>query len=234
MTAVAIDPFVDELKSLVDGRNANLNHPFAQRVIKGEASLDELRLWALQRYKGITGLGGFSIVPLLARAPDDAARKHMWETIGEECGYTGEASHTNWLVVFGEAIGLKAAEFENARSLPETIAMRSFLLYRMSQVPFLEALASMVCIEAQNPRAFPQWVKTLEGHYRVPRSALKWFTGHIEADSEEDGHAGEGWAVFSRYATTEAMREQVRSAVRDALEVYWLSLDGIQRAATKH
>lgn len=231
MTITVADPFIADLKSLVERRNANLDHPFARRIIDRKASLDEIRIWALQRYKGITGLGGFVLLPLLAKAPDEASRKHMWETIGEECGYAGESSHSNWLLVFGEAIGLAKEDFERARMLAETVAIRSYFLHKLNSAPFLEALASVVCVEAQNPRAFPSWVAALEGHYGIPRAKLKWFTGHVEADSEDNGHAAEGWNVFSRYATTEAARDQVRNAVRESLDMYWLSLDGIQRAA---
>ncbi len=233
MSAAGTDPFVRELRGMVAKRNANLNHPFARRIINCEASLDDLRIWAGQRYKGITGMGGMALVPLLAKAPDEASRKHMWETIGEECGFYGAPSHSGWLHGFAAALGVTSEQLEATEPLPETRAVRYFYLYKYATGSFLETLASQVAVESQNPTAFPSWVTALEGHYKIPRANLAWFIGHIEADSEEGGHAGEGWAIFSRQATTEALRDQVRNAVSEALDMYWLSLDGVQRVTQR-
>ncbi len=233
MSAVTIDPFIQELRGMVAKRNANLNHPFARRIINCEASLDDLRVWVGQRYRGITSLGGISMVPLLAKGPDEASRKHIWEAIGEECGFSGPSSHSGWLFEFGKALGMSRADMEATTPLPETRAVRYFYLYKYSLGSFLETLAAQVSVESQNPIAFPSWVKAFEGHYRIPRANLSWFIGHIEADSEEGGHAGEGWALFSRLADTEALRDQVRNAVSEALDFYWLSLDGVQRVTQR-
>ncbi|MSQ70323.1 MAG: hypothetical protein EXR27_03390 [Betaproteobacteria bacterium] len=233
MAAAATDPFVDELRTMVARRNANLHHPFARRVIECKATLDDLRVWVAQRYKGITSLGGISLVPLLGKAPDEASRKHLWEAIGEECGYSGEESHSGWLLRFAEALGMSTAQLMATKPLPEALAVRYFYLYKYSLGTFLETLAAQVCVESQNPIAFPHWVKALEGHYRIPRANLSWFIGHIEADSEDGGHAGEGWANLSRHANTDALRDQVRNAVSEALDIYWLSLDGVERATQR-
>ncbi len=225
------DAFVDELKAMVAARNANLDHPFARKIMQGEVTRDGLRIWAAQRYKGITGMGAMSLIPLLAKAPDDAVRKHMWEVIGEEGGFTGAPSHSGWLLHFGKALGMTEEEFENARPLTETVAVRSFFMYKMAQGSFVEALSSMVPVESQNPPAFVHWAASLEKNYGIARKDLAWFIGHVEADSDDGGHGGEGWKVISRCASTDALRETVRNSVREALDIYWLSLDGIQRAA---
>lgn len=233
-TSVAIDPFIAELRELVAQKHANLTHPFVQELLAGRLSREDLKIWAAQRYKGITGMGIQHIGNLFTKAPDDRVRKHIWETLGEEGGYEpGTSSHRDWLFDFGEALGMTRQEFENTRPLPETIAVKSHFLLKFYTGTFAEGFASMVCIESQNPSGFPAWAKALEGHYGVPREALAWFIGHIEADSEESGHAGEGWEIILEQARTEEQRKVVRQAVQDSLDIYWLSLDGILRATSR-
>jgi pyrroloquinoline-quinone synthase len=231
LTSSATDPFVVELRDMVARKHANLNHPFVQELVAGRLTRDQLRLWALQRYKGITGMGLEHIGNLFVNAPDERVRKHVWHSLGEEGGYfEGTASHSQWLLSFGQALGLTREDFARVEPLPETIAINSFFLLKFDAGTFLEGFSALVCIESQNPSAFPRWTKALEEDYGIPRDALTWFYGHIEADSEDSGHAGEGWAIIREYASTEASRSLVRRTVKQALDVYWLSLDGILRA----
>ncbi len=228
------DAFVAELKQRVVERNANLRHPFARKLIEGQLTPAQLRGWAAQRYKGITGMGMANLGQLFIKAPDEEVRGHIWEVLGEEGGYAhGEASHQEWLFRFGSALGMTRQDFEQLEPLPETVAVNSFYLHKLLNCSFLEGFVSVVAVESQNPTGFAAWSKAFQDHYGLERDALAFFLGHIEADSDEGGHAGEGWAIVARYAVTDELREAVSRTVDQALGMYWLSLDGIERAYVK-
>ena len=228
------EAFTAELKQRVVERNANLRHPFARRLIEGQLTPAQLRGWAAQRYKGITGMGMANLGQLFVKAPDEDVRRHMWEVLGEEGGYApGEASHQEWLFRFGSALGMARQDFEQVEPLPKTVAVNSFYLHKLLNRPFLEGFVSVVAVESQNPTGFAAWSEAFQKHYGLGHDDLAFFLGHIEADSNEGGHAGEGWAIVARYATTDELREAVSRTVDQALGMYWLSLDGIERAYVK-
>ena len=124
-------------------------------------------------------------------------------------------------------------DFEQAEPLPETVAVNSFYLHKLLNRPFLEGFVSVVAVESQNPTGFAAWSEAFQKHYGLGHDDLAFFLGHIEADSDEGGHAGEGWTIVARYATTDELREAVSRTVDQALGMYWLSLDGIERAYVK-
>jgi len=229
--ALAPDDLVRLLQDQIRDKHANLKHPFARLLIEGKLTKDQLKGWACQRYKGITGMGMKNVAPLFIKAPDDQVRRHIWELLGEESGYTGDdPSHSEWLFQFGTALGLSREEMEQAEPLPETVAVNSFFLSKLHLGTFLEGLMAMVAVESQNPRGFAAWAKSLQAHYGFRPHDLRFFLGHVEADSEEGGHAGAAWEIVRRHAATDEAQRQVRRAVADSLNVYWLSLDGIKRA----
>jgi len=73
-------------------------------------------------------------------------------------------------------------------------------------------------------------VHSLQERYGVRKEDLVFFLGHVEADSEESGHSGEGWEMVRLYANTDEAQENVLRAVRESLAMYWLFMDGINRA----
>jgi coenzyme PQQ biosynthesis protein C len=230
MTSAA-DDFVAGLQDQIRKRHANLNHPFARLLIDGKLTKAQLRGWACQRYKGITGMGMRNVAPLFIKAPDEHVRRHIWELLGDESGYVGDdPSHSEWLFQFGAALGLSREEMEQAEPLPETVAVNSFFLCKLNLGTFLEGLMAMVAVESQNPQGFAAWAKSLQDHYGLKPEDLRFFLGHVEADSEESGHAGAAWEIVREHAATDEAQRQVRRAVADSLNVYWLSLDGIKRA----
>jgi pyrroloquinoline quinone (PQQ) biosynthesis protein C len=92
------DDFVQSLRDLISRKHANLNHPFARLLIEGKLTKEQLRGWACQRYKGITGMGMKNVAPLFIKAPDERVRRHIWELLGDESGYLGDdPSHAEWL-----------------------------------------------------------------------------------------------------------------------------------------
>ena len=229
--ALSAEAFIDQLQGEIRARHANLDHPFAKRLIAGKLTKEHLRAWVCQRYKGITGIGMQNVAPLFIKAPDEGARRHIWELLGDEGGYAGEEpSHSEWLFTFGEALGLGREEIEHAEPLPETIAVRNFFLNKMHMGTFMEGLMSMVAVERQNPEGFASWANSLQERYGVRKEDLVFFLGHVEADSEESGHSGEGWEMVRLYANTDEAQEDVLRAVRESLAMYWLFMDGINRA----
>ena len=229
--ASALDDFVTGLQDQIRKKHANLDHPFARLLIEGKLTREQLRGWARQRYKGITGMGMKNVAPLFVKAPDDQVRRHIWELLGEESGYIGDKpSHSEWLFQFGAALGLSREEMEETEPLPETVAVNCFFLNRLHLGSFLEGLMAMVAVESQNPQGFAAWAKSLQENYGLKPEDLRFFLGHVEADSEEGGHAGAAWEIVRQHATTDEAQRQARRAVTDSLNVYWLSLDGIKRA----
>lgn len=229
--AMAVNALVDSLRQEIRNKHANLHHPFSRLLIAGQLPLESLQGWAQQRYRGITGMGMQNIAQLFVHAPDDRARRHIWELLGDEGGYAGtEPSHAQWLFRFAQAIGVDRATMETVEPLPETVAVLSFFLQRLHQGTFLEGLMAMVAVESQNPDGFQAWSDSLMTHYGLEPDVLRFFTGHVEADDTDSGHAGEGWDFVREWARDDVTQAQVCAAVRQSLDMYWLSLDGIYRA----
>jgi pyrroloquinoline quinone (PQQ) biosynthesis protein C len=108
--------------------------------------------------------------------------------------------------------------------------MKNLLTLRFIRDDFLEALASMACIESQNPDGFSAWVPALEGHHGIPRAHLGWFLEHVTADDPVQGHGGKAFEIIQTHAVDDRVQRSVRRAVRETLDSFWLMYDGLEKA----
>lgn len=230
MAALSGDAFVEQLKSDISEKHANLKHPFCRLLMEGKLSREQLKGWAKQRYQGISGMDLGQIAQLYIKSPDEENRRHILELLSEESGAGGGKSHRELFLEFCGALGLSREEVESAELLPGTLAVANLYKVRFLYDGFLEGLMSMACVESQNPDAFALWVPALEKHYGIDRKHLGWFLEHIAADSAEGGHGGKAFDTVRRHAVTAEIQHKVRRAMREALDTYWLMFDEIYRA----
>jgi coenzyme PQQ biosynthesis protein C len=228
--ALTGEEFVEQIKSDIAAKHANLNHPFCRLLIEGKLTREQLQGWARQRFKGISGMDLGQVAQLYVKAPDDQIRRHVLELLGEESGGLSGKSHKEMFLDFCQALGITKEEVLAAPVLPETLAVANLYKVRFLHDSFLEALMSMACVESQNPDAFARWIPALQDHYGIPRKHLGWFEEHVTADSTEEGHGGAAFRIVEKYAVTDEVQRKVRRAVGETLSSYWMMFDGIYRA----
>src|SRR5437016_1388017 len=160
---------------------------------------------------------------LVANAPDayaftmDASQHyHHWaQNLADEAGYLRDPNHVQMKVAFCHQLGLGDDDIRAYRPLPETIAMTFTMLYYIRR-SYEEGLA-VFGYAGERVAAGSGYAKTLyEGlqqHYGLP---VKNFEVHAYAEPEHGDKAAD---IFRLVATTRAVQERCREAIRNYLLV---------------
>ena len=125
-------------------RKALIHHPLWEALERGEASLEQLRAFALQDH----WLVGHSLqleALLLAHATDEAARTLLaGKLLSKQVFTVGDGN----LLRFGEALGLSSEDFENVEALPGCAALTIHFYYTLARDGFLGMLTAITVSES--------------------------------------------------------------------------------------
>ena len=229
MTAVASRLFVEELRAIVD-RHHTKDHSLVQRIARGEVSREGLRFFAQQYYQRTARMFPKLVAAIYSRCPDDAELEHMLlANVVSESGFEHpEREHKRLFFQFGRALGLSREEIETAHPVPELqafIGWRDRIFY---DAPWLDAVTVQSFVfEGQNAVRAAVIGRGLQAHYPFTAEDIAFWLEH-GSDVEEE-HADVGPRMVERYATTEEIQARLRALVTDAVEVYWIVFDGIER-----
>jgi pyrroloquinoline-quinone synthase len=221
MTLTA-NSYREEMIDAIKGKHSQ-RHPFTERWVSGELTRANLGYWAAQHYHYV---GKFSrwLGAVLAECEYEEVRdfllENMWE---EEMG----TRHTEMLIKFAESCGTTREQVLNADVLPTTLALTTWC-YQKSKGPFLLAAAGLlVGLESQVPEIYKRNTPPLREKYGFTADEVEFFTVHITADED---HAERGFQILERYTKTEADRLAVLKTIKEATQMRWLYMTGINEA----
>ena len=222
---------VKELQAIVNGKHTK-DHPLIRRIADGEATITELRFFAQQYYQRTARMFPKLVAAIYSRCPDDPELEHMLlENVFSESGFADPTKeHKRLFFQFGRALGLSREAIEGTRPVPELqafIGWRDRIFY---DAPWLEAVAMQSFVfEGQNLKRAAVIADGLRRHYSFSEEDIAFWATHGSEVEEE--HADIGPRMVERYATSDEVQQQLRAAVTDGVEVYWMVFDGIERGA---
>ena len=217
-----VDDYLAGLDHLIAAHNAFAIDRVVPAIGAGTASREVVQRLALEfYYLGKWMTPEFAL--LVANAPDayaftmDASQHyHHWaQNLADEAGYLRDPNHVQMKVAFCHQLGLSDDDIRAYHPLPETIAMTFTMLYYIRR-SYEEGLA-VFGYAGDRVAAGSGYARTLyEGlqkHYGLP---VKNFEVHAYAEPDHGDKAAD---VFRLVATTRAVQERCREAIRNYLLV---------------
>jgi pyrroloquinoline quinone (PQQ) biosynthesis protein C len=223
-----IQSFWQRVETLADEFNIG-RHPFVQTVREGKASREELRQFAIEHYEmtvrdsgPYTAQGYCSMAKLDAVGAEMMAQNFAEEAMGL---YTHTAGHAALLFEFWEGgLGLPREELEQSSASASARAVNAYFWLLMTQKVRYSGAGGI--LEGGFSQACEKMLSGLQTHYGMRPEALRFFSGHVEADRE---HAIIGRKLIERLLTTEREWNEFLTEVGCFGELYWRGWDAMLR-----
>jgi len=218
--------FWDEV-ARVGERWSIANHPFVALVRDGRATRAQLERFAVEHYHMTVKDAG----PYMAQAYigmlelDPAGAQRLAHGFAEEAlGLeTRTAGHDELLIEFWErALGRPRKELETSTPSPASRAANAYFWFIASRRP--RHVGALGVGEGGFSLACEQMLAGLRGHYELADSALRFFSGHVEADRE---HAETGRELIARLLTHDADQREFLEQACTMGELYWRGWDAM-------
>ncbi len=220
--SLPVDEYLADLDRLIAAHDYFRQDRVIPAIGAGKASREVVQRLALEfYYLGKWMTPEFAL--LIANAPDAYAftmdgsqHYHHWaQNFADEAGYLRDPNHVRMKVEFCRLLGLGDDDIRGYAPLPETIAMTFTMLYYVRR-SYEEGLA-VFGYAGERVAAGSGYARTLyEGlrtHYGV---AVKNFEVHAYAEPDHGDKAAD---VFRLVATTRAIQDRCREAIRNYLLV---------------
>ncbi|HEY7065566.1 MAG TPA: iron-containing redox enzyme family protein [Chloroflexota bacterium] len=227
LTSPSATEFTRQFKAEIQAHpKLRVNHPFVRAVNAGRLTLDDIRAWACQEWKFKEVVPRVVMLRFLA-CSDPEFQPKLYEVVEEETAgvSTGTAGHNQMFLEFAEALGLSLADLQNAPTLPATAAHLYFCELVCYTLPWFVVMAAQMGAEGTSPPAMAALAKGFTTNYGLSPEAVRFFTVHVEADSDH-GSAAED--VARRYLTSVPVQQLAREATFRRMELTYdvWSLDG--------
>lgn len=220
--------FWREVEQIADEFNVG-NHPLAQKIGDGKATRDRIRQFAIEHYEMTVRDSG----PYIARGyinmakVDTLGAELMAENLVEEAlgAHTHTPGHCDLLCEFWErGLGLPRKELEESSASAAARAMNAYFLLLMThEIRYSGALG---ILEGGFSQACEKMLAGLQRHYGMRPEALRFFSGHVEADKE---YSQTGRKLIERLLTTDRERREFLTEARCLAELYWEGWDAMLR-----
>jgi pyrroloquinoline-quinone synthase len=210
--------FVRQLKAEIWAHpKLRVNHPFVRAVNAGTATLDEIRAWACQEWKFKEVVPRVVMLRYLA-CSDPAFQPKLYEVVEEETAgvSTGTAGHNQMFLEFAAAIGLSLVDLQDAPTLPATAAHLYFCELVCYTLPWFVVMTAQMGAEGTSPPAMAALAEGFITHYGLAPEAVRFFTVHVEADTDH-GSAAED--VAARYMTSAPLQQLARDTTFRRMEL---------------
>jgi pyrroloquinoline quinone (PQQ) biosynthesis protein C len=204
-------------------------HPLVRLIGEGNATRDQIKHFAIEHYEMTVrdsgpyiAQGYINMAKLDAEGAALMAGNFVEEAMG---GYTHTAGHAALLHEFWEmGLGLPRKELEeSSASAAARAANAYFWLLMTHKVRYSGALG---ILEGGFSHACEKMLAGLQTHYGVTPEALRFFSGHVEADRE---HSKTGKKLIDRMLTTAREREEFLKEARCMAELYWKGWDAMMQ-----
>ena len=225
---MGIEGFWQQVEALADEFNIG-HHPFVRAVNEGRATRQQLRQFAVEHYEmTVRDSGPYIAQGYCSMAKlDGAGAKLMAENFAEEAMglHTGTARHAALLFEFWErGLGLPREALENSSASTAARGLNAYFWLMMTQKIRYSAAAGI--LEGGFSKACEKMLFGLQHHYGIKADALRFFSGHVEADRE---HAATGRKLIERLLTNDLERIEFLTEVRCFGELYWRGWDAMVR-----
>jgi len=219
--------FAQTVERLVAEGLPRAQHPFTRGVLAGEATRQDLAIFAVQTYHRNLYSSRFAAANF-AHCPHLDVRQGLFEVIREEelKGPGEPPSHAELMLRFAQALGMAPEDVIEARPLPSTLAFIDVIM-QLSEGHWLEGLAFRAS-EIHAPLGSGTWRKALQEHYGLPDEAVAWWSTHEVADVEHGNIALKGYGA---YVTDETSQQIAVRAIQRMMAAWWVFWDGIYAAA---
>jgi pyrroloquinoline quinone (PQQ) biosynthesis protein C len=226
LAAMETRAFWDEVGRAADEWSI-ARHPLVSAVRDGTATREQLRRLAVEHWHMTVKDAG----PYMAQAylcmleiDADGAQRVANNFAEEALGlHTRTAGHDELLVEFWErGLGLPHKELEASSPSPASRAANAYFWFIASRrTRYVGALGIG---EGGFSQACEQMLAGLKAHYGLPDSALRFFSGHVEADRE---HAETGRELIARLLKGDAEQHEFLAHARCMGELYWRGWDSM-------
>lgn len=232
--------FVTELDDMIISRK-KMTSPLYQVILEGRATAQLLQGFAIHRWP-IKSHWTRNILGIASAIDDYPLRRALVENVYEE--ETGALSdsrrHLETFADFAQAVGVDRNALDNAPLLPETQAVVAHNIACCNGARhFTTGIASVLLLmEGQPPivdRKGSSMLAVMRDVYLLPPAGFEFFVHHASASAGtavselEDEHADAARELLRRYADTDALRAQARTALATALELRHRHFDAILR-----
>ena len=216
--AAPVDDYLRDLDALIRAHDYFAQDRITPAIGRGAASREVVQRVALEYYcmgKWMTP----EFAMLVASAPDvhsftleDSTHYHHWaQNFADETGYLRDPNHVQMKVEWCRQMGLSDADIRGYTPLPETIAMVCTMLFYVRR-SYEEGLA-VFGYAGERVAAGSGYARTLydglRTHYGV---TVRNFEVHAYAEPDHGAKASD---LFRLVATTRAVQERCRDAVRN-------------------
>lgn len=199
-----------------------LKHPFYQRWVAGNLSLDELRQYAAQYYPHVAAFPRY-VSAVHSQVEDPKLRRELLENLIEE--ERGEENHPELWMRFAEGVGANRRDLSEVTPLPESSNLVD-TFHRLSRFSAASGLGALYAYESQVPAIADQKIAGLWDFYGFKNErGLKFFRVHLEADNI---HSATARNAFDKM--TEDEKGEAIVAAKSAAESLWNFLSGLDRA----
>lgn len=213
---------ISEVDAVISGRRL-LAHPFYQRWLAGELTLDDLRAYAGQYYKFEAAFPGY-LTKVLAKLDTAADRKVLLQNLVDEEG--GAESHLEMFARFGRALGLTRDQLDSAAVKDSTrVLLDTFALATANGSP-AEGLVTLYAYESQAAEVAASKTESLMSRYGLqPGDGTDFWSEHAQAD---ELHSAWERQLLERLIQD---RDAVVAAAGRASNALWGFLDGCSKVA---
>jgi len=212
--------FVRRLKEEISrSPKQRVNHPFVRAVCAGQASLEQIRRWALQDYQFRRAVPRIAMLRYLACSDPEFAPR-LFEVVEEETRglLPGSAGHADMFVEFAESIGIARKELETAEPRPATAAHLYYAELIIHTLPWFVMMAAQIGAEGTFPPAAAALGRGFITRYGMKPESVRFFTVHAEADVHHGSLAEE---IALRYITSPPLQAQTHAVALRRLELLY-------------
>ena len=218
--------FWHEVEKIADEFNIG-RHPLVQRINEGKASRDQIKQFAIEHYEmTVRDSGPYIAQGYVNMAKVDAlgaemmAENFVEEAMGE---HTHTGGHCELLYEFWEkGLGLPRQELATSSAAAAARTMNAYFWHLMTnKIKYSGALG---ILEGGFSHACEKMLAGLQTHYGMKSEALRFFSGHVEADRE---HGKTGRKLIEKLLTSERDRQEFLKEARCLAELYWKGWDAM-------
>lgn len=213
---------ISKIDAVISGRRL-LAHPFYQRWLAGELTLDDLRVYAGQYYKFEAAFPGY-LTKVLAKLDTAADRKVLLQNLVDEEG--GAESHLEMFARFGGALGLTRDQLETSPLKDSTrVLLDTFAIATADGSP-AEGLVTLYAYESQAAEVAASKTESLTSRYGLQSGdGTDFWAVHTQAD---ELHSAWERELLERLIQDP---DPVVAAAGRASNALWGFLDGCSKAA---
>lgn len=227
----ATDAFVHDLRVYIKRQDEKplLGARFAQAVISGELSREQLKQWALNLFyvtgQHIRAFGGIFMNTGLSPL-DQKIRRHIVENLIDEETVMGRGDDAHWMLSMrlAKALGATEEEILHPTVARESVDYVNWVIELGRREYGLVTLAAMsIGGETRSDASAKGFVMALREQYGLSKEDLEFFYAHM---GEAEAHGEPVYDMVHEYATTPERQQKIRENIKTWCEKFTAAQEG--------